>query len=67
MIVATGRGKCRGRNANCAQVNGRIPKGAPSLEISIYSAAGGATAYYCFKCAEIVLEEAKKAIADLGI
>ena len=67
IVTATGRGKCRGRFTNCAAVNGLIPKGSPSLEIAISAANGGATAYFCFKCAEIQLEQAKQAIIDLGI
>jgi hypothetical protein len=75
LVEANGKTVCRGRENACIAVaksqyrsyHKLIPKGSKSLEISVYGAGGGATAYYCEVCLlaefekmEKLMEEAKR-------
>ena len=62
IVKSTGRAYCRGRQRNCSCLNGKIPKDAPALRISINSSGKRAVAFYCFKCMVPILEEAKEAM-----
>lgn len=58
---ASGRSYCRGEGCGWRK---KIPEGSKCLRVGIYSAGGGATAFYCSKCMIPVLESFKKAIND---
>lgn len=69
-VEANGKTFCRGDQLKCiGKIDhyGRrttIPKGSNSLAISIYSASGGATAYYCQVCMVKVLDDMNKCLQE---
>jgi hypothetical protein len=69
-VAANGKTVCRGSKKNCIGIKDRygrpreIPKGSKSLEISVYGAGGGVSAYYCEVCLVSVLNSMKKCLQE---
>lgn len=61
---ASGRAKCRNRSCQkkpeYISANGRIKSGTTCAAITMDSAAGFNTSYYCRECIEIIYEDIKK-------
>lgn len=69
VVESNGRCICRGetvgKHKTCSLPKGqKIPKGARTLRIKVYTSQGDHCNFYCHKCAEVILKEFKVCIDE---
>jgi hypothetical protein len=63
IVQATGKSYCRGNSVGClCKYPRKIPKGEKVMRIAIYSAGGGAVAFYCTVCMIPLLKDFKEVL-----
>lgn len=73
LVIASGKSICRGHTKKCLfkdwnrrGIQHKIAKGSRALQISVYGAGGGATAFYCDECMKPILELFKNILEEIN-